>query len=332
MYYADKLDSLQRIFGTSDIQLRSQELRVGQNFYPIINDVIITIRPNQYTDYVSKSLPSPLLQNGSASPFASDIQFTFGEEWNQFNKILPEHYAEFARYFDLINLSEYRQKTVCDLGCGNGRWSFYLADHCQEIVLVDFSDAIFTARANLRGKDNCLFIMADIKQLPFQNNFVDFLFSIGVLHHLPTPCLAEARALEKFAPELLVYLYYALDNRPWYFRVLLRVITPIRLALSRVRNETVRRAVVFAGTYALYRPLVWLGKLVEWSGGEGKSIPLYEGYHDKSAERIKQDVYDRFFTRLEQRVSKAEIEQLRDTFSTVRISPQEPYWHFICQR
>jgi hypothetical protein len=48
--------------------------------------------------------------------------------------------------------------------------------------------------------------------------------------------------------------------------------------------------------------------------------------------RIQQDVYDRFFTRIEQRVSRAQINELRNDFTDVQISDALPYWHFLLIR
>jgi hypothetical protein len=47
---------------------------------------------------------------------------------------------------------------------------------------------------------------------------------------------------------------------------------------------------------------------------------------------LEQNAYNRFFNRIEQRVSRREIEALRDTFSEVVISESMPYWHFLCRR
>jgi len=63
----------------------------------------------------------------------------------------------------------------------------------------------------------------------------------------------------------------------------------------------------------------------------GKFVPLHDTYKGKSLRRIRQDVYDRFFTRIEQRVTKASILKLCDTYGTVTISPNLPYWHFLCE-
>lgn len=331
-YYHDKRSVLQDLFGTSEVRITEQTLVVKDKSYPIIQDVIILLTPEQYPATVAKIFGD---QNDTASPhvhqIAADIQYSFGEEWQRYPHILAEHHKEFALYFDLVELSDLASKRVCDLGCGNGRWSYFLKDRCRELILVDFSDAIFAARRNLADSPQCLFFMADIQSLPFAQNFTDFLFSLGVLHHLPSPCLEEVRKLRRFAPELLIFLYYALDNRPVYFQWLLAVVTQIRRALAHITRPGSRRVITALGTYGLYLPLILLGKLLA-PFRLSRYVPLYDFYHDKGIERIKQDVYDRFFTRIEQRVTRREIAQLRETFSEVRISQQLPYWHFLCKR
>ena len=66
--------------------------------------------------------------------------------------------------------------------------------------------------------------------------------------------------------------------------------------------------------------------------GLASKVPLYDFYRGKSLRRIRQDVYDRFFTRIEQRFRKEEILALRDTFREVVVSDDPPYWHFLCRR
>ena len=85
-----------------------------------------------------------------------DIQFTFGSEWLTYPDIMPEHEDEFALYFDLINIPDLKNMRVCDLGCGIGRWSYFLRDKCRELILLDFSEAIFAARKNLKESENAL--------------------------------------------------------------------------------------------------------------------------------------------------------------------------------
>jgi SAM-dependent methyltransferase len=315
MYYRNKIASLQNVFGSTDIELTDKSLRVGDRFYPIVDDVIVLLDP----------------VDERSAPFAEDIQYTFGAEWREHRQVLPEHAAEFEQYFDLIDLATLKDARVCDLGCGNGRWSTFLKDRCRELVLVDFSDAIYVARQNLRDAPNCLFFKGDITRLPFAADFTDFMFCLGVLHHLPVPCLEATKQLKKYAPRLLIFLYYALDNRPLYFRALLGLVTAARKFLARIRSPLFRTAFSFIGTVFVYLPLVLLGRLLD-PLGLARYVPLYEFYRNKSFKRIRQDVYDRFFTRIEQRVTRAQILTLQSHFKSVTISDHLPYWHFLLVR
>jgi len=331
-YYQDKLPVLNELFRGQTVTLHERELQVGEAYYPIVDDVIVLLANEYYTPFLQKKLQVAHEQRAaSEGQFAADIQYSFGDEWTQYSAILPEHQQQFEQYFDIFDPKKLRQKRVCDLGCGSGRWSYFLKEYCQSLILIDFSDAIFAARKNLAGANHCLFFMADLQKLPFADDFADFLICLGVLHHLPTSCLDEVRRLKRYAPQLLIFLYYALDNRPVYFRIILRGVTLLRMLLAKIRQPELRRLITTLGTYFVYLPLIAIGHLLK-PLRLSSYVPLYDFYHDKSVERIKQDVYDRFFTRIEQRVTREEISQLRDTFSQVTISENLSYWHFLCER
>jgi SAM-dependent methyltransferase len=330
-YYGDKIETLKDIFGSENIRLGEDQLTVNQDSYPILDDVIILLQPDQYPNGLREKMGLVGKSNSKVSIKSDqEIQFSFGEEWRKYSEVLPEHEAEFHHYFDLVDLEALKDLRVCDLGCGNGRWSYFLKNRCRELILIDFSDSIFVARSNLRDSDRCLFFMGDLTQLPFRNAFADFLFCLGVLHHLPTNCLEAVRGLKKYAPFLLIYLYYSLDNRPFYFPLLLKIVTWLRMMVSKVKYRHFRSCFTWVVGTLFYLPLVGLGRIFDlW--GSSKYIPLYETYKGKSFPRIRQDVYDRFFTTIEQRCSKKEIETLKDTFSQVNISEQIPYWHYVCR-
>ncbi|MBN2358725.1 MAG: class I SAM-dependent methyltransferase [Deltaproteobacteria bacterium] len=330
-YYGDKRAALCDLFGSDDVEVARAELRVGRRRYPIVDDVIVLTAPERWPRGLTERLDRAPAAGAGETPFAADVQRSFGAEWQSYPSLLPEHAEEFARYFDLIDLAGLRDRRLCDLGCGNGRFSFHAAPLCRQLVLVDFSDAIFAARRNLQPHRHCLFFLADLTELPFRDDCCDLLFCLGVLHHLPTPCLEAVRDLRRLAPELLIYLYYALDNRLPHFRWLLRGVTAARRRLCRIEDERFRRAFAAAGARLIYRPLVRLGQTLEPLGWQHQ-VPLYDGYRGQSVARIEQDVYDRFFTPIEQRVTRIEIASLRDAFSEVVIAPGGPYWHFLCRR
>lgn len=322
-YYADKVPALADLFGGL-VRVEGTHLSTERGRYPIVDDVIILLEPER----------RPLALRGGAAPGAAHdaelVQYSFGAESRAYREILPEHRGEFADLFDLVALESLRGLRVCDLGCGIGRWAHFVAPHCRELVLVDFSDAIFLARRNLAGT-NALFFLGDLTALPFRPAFADFAFSIGVLHHLPIPALQAVQRLATYAPRLLVYVYYALDNRPWHYRALFRGVDAARRRLSHVRDPKLRRVVAWTIAAAIYKPLVALGHLCDVAG-HGRLVPLFEMYRGKSLRRIEQDAYDRFFTSVEQRVSRKDIvEVLSPHFTRLRISERPPYWHFLCE-
>lgn len=329
-YYADKIDSLRDVFGAAAVELVPGGLRVDGRFLPIIDDVVVALPGNRLPDRLRRDWS--VGPDGPATPtFAPDIQRGFGEEWLAHPRILREHEREFHDYFDLVDVEVLAGQRLCDLGCGIGRWSTFLADRCRELVLVDYSEAIFVARHNLRDSGNCIFVMADVLDLPFCDDAFDLVYCLGVLHHLPVDALDALRTISRLAPRHLVYLYYALDNRPPYFRWLLGLVTALRVQLARVGSTRARVILTGMITVGVYGPLLGLGALARPLGLE-RFIPLVETYAGKSSARLRQDVYDQFFTRIEQRFSREEILRLTDTFSSVKVSDGLPYWHFLCER
>lgn len=348
------------LFGVraDEVVLGDQELRIGPRRYDVIDDIIILLEPGQLSADTRARIASarrgqgsgvaalaqakgPSEATGSAAEpsstadFAADIQRSFGREWDAYREILPEHDMELLRYFDVVDLNALGDKRLLDLGCGMGRWSVLLADRAREVVLVDYSDAIFVARENLRNRENCVFFLGDITRLPFRDGCSDLAYSLGVMQTLPMPCLDVVRQLGRLTRELVIYAPYALDNRPAHWKAILAGVSAVRLGLSRLRNEPLRRGIARAGAIGLYQPLIALGNVLDRVGGPkrrwGNSIPLWDAYHGMSTRRIEQDVYDRFFTRIDQRVTRAEIRELADTFNEVVISEGLPYWHFVCR-
>lgn len=338
MYYAGKTESIRDVFGASSVSIGPGRITIDGRAYPVVDDVIILLEPSRLPASVRKRIgvaagggAADTAKGSTPAQFAEDIQHTFGEEWRRFPEVLPEHREEFLQYFDLVDIGGLAGKRVCDLGCGIGRWSWFLKDACRELVLVDFSEAIFVARRNLSQADNVLYFLGDLTRLPFRDDFADFLFCLGVLHHLPTDALDEVRALARRSPALLVFLYYALDNRPAYWRTILSVVTRLRLFLSKVRDPAARSCVTWLLAMTVYLPLVGLGRALA-PFGLSRFVPLHEFYRGKSVLRIRQDVYDRFFTRIEQRFTRRQILSLADAFGEVVVSENPPCWRFLCLR
>lgn len=109
---------------------------------------------------------------------------SFGFEWNAFDELKSE--KGFLEYISPIDKSFFKNKFVLDAGCGNGSYAYYAAKYGAEVVAFDLSNAVKTAYKNTKN-ENVHVLRADIYHLPFKNDCFEYIFSIGVLHHLPEP-------------------------------------------------------------------------------------------------------------------------------------------------
>ena len=330
-YYSNKIDLLQDIFQAESVSLGSDSVTIDERKYKIVNDVIVVLEAPYLPDQRGGGNSSSLIPRHKNKEFSTNIQSTFGQEWNAFPDILPEHSQEFEQYFDIVDLESLKGKRIADLGCGIGRWSFFLKEIASEMILVDFSNAIFVARRNLSDTDNTIFIMGDVLDLPFRKDFADFAFCVGVAHHLPVDALQVVRKIACYARQSLFYLYSALDNHPIHYKFMMAPVNLLRGFVSKFSNEIFRTTFSFLATLLLYFPLIGIGYLVH-PIGLSKFVPLFDFYAGKSMKRIRQDAYDRFFTSIEQRVSRKQIMTLRNNFSKITISPNIPFWHFLIER
>lgn len=77
-----------------------------------------------------------------------------------------------------------KDQKFLDLGCGNGRLSAFTKSTGIDYTGVDNSaELIKLAKKNYAGEK---FQVADITNLPFDDNSFDFISSVAVFHHLPS--------------------------------------------------------------------------------------------------------------------------------------------------
>lgn len=84
-------------------------------------------------------------------------------------------------------LEQLRGKRVLDVGCGTGRYVEVVAPYASEVVGIDYSDSVYTARANTNHLENVVIFQEDIKGFYKKMNDFDVVYSVGVLHHTPNP-------------------------------------------------------------------------------------------------------------------------------------------------
>ena len=260
----------------------------------------------------------------------------FGKEWSTFrqgeeNLSLEQRETIFADYFRIFpwRLLPPDGGDGIDVGCGSGRWSMLVAPRVAHLHLLDVSpEALAVARDNLKDTPNVSFHLGSVADIPLPVNSLDFAFSLGVLHHVPDTQEAIHAIADKLKPgaPFLIYLYYAFDNRPHWYRALWAMSNPVRIVVSRLPHP-LRKAISETIAALFYWPLARLAGLLARFGLPQQSMPL-AWYGDKSFYVMRTDAYDRFCTQLEKRFSKAQIERmLTDAgFASIVFSDAPPYW------
>lgn len=259
----------------------------------------------------------------------------FGHEWSTFRQgedafSAGDRAAIFESYFHIFPWDRLPAGSVgMDVGCGSGRWSVMVAPRVGHLHLLDASaDALNVARANLVAANNVTFHHASVGELPLPDASLDFAFSLGVLHHVPDTQAAICEISTKLKPgaPFLIYLYYALDNRPGWYRALWKFSNIFRVVISSL-PEKPRLWISQIIAVFVYWPLARLAALVERLGLSAAALPL-ESYKDRAFYVMGTDAYDRFCTRLEQRFTRVQIGEMLTAagFQDICFSERVPYW------
>jgi len=253
----------------------------------------------------------------------------FGKEWNKFTQeALTEREREelFAKYFGLIDWTRKPQRAL-DMGCGSGRWDVLVAPLVRDVVAADASpEALRVAKQNVRAP-NVSFVECTPETLPFPDGHFDFIFSLGVLHHLPDTQAAIQTLTCKLAAggTMLMYLYYAFDNRPTWFRSVWKISDLLRRVISRL-PFLLRYALSQVIALFIYWPLARAARFLPVPD----SWPL-KFYADRTFYVMRTDALDRFGTRLEKRYTKESVANMLDAagLEDIRFSDSDPYW--VCK-
>ena len=256
----------------------------------------------------------------------------FGHQWRRFNQAKlseQESKAIFDTYFSAFPWDILPGNSVgFDIGCGSGRWAKLVSPRVGRLHCIDPSDALYVAKKNLSSFNNCEFHRATVDAIPLEDGTMDFGYSLGVLHHVPDVKAAIEACTKKLKPNapFLVYLYYNMDNRPWWYRLIWHVSNLFRKIISRLPYSF-----KFCSTQVIavfvYFPLARLSRVVEKIGLNVRNFPL-SAYRNRSFYTMRTDALDRFGTRLEKRFSSRQIKAMMEQagLERVTISSSEPFW------
>ncbi len=141
----------------------------------------------------------------------------FGEQWTSYQKqegyFVSEEMLE--DYFGpLLELSDFRGKSVCEVGSGNGRFIKLLSRYAASVCGIEPSDAVDVARDYVKDADNVRFVNQSIYDINLGETF-DYVLCLGVLHHLPEPVEAvkKIHQLTKPGGRAVIWVYGKEGNR-----------------------------------------------------------------------------------------------------------------------
>ena len=267
----------------------------------------------------------------------------FGEEWEKFNFLSQEDLHslknQFEKYIGPIPkeiLTSY-ELVAADFGAGTGRWSYFLKDFCRKLYVLEPSEkAFYVSQKRFHQESKVILLNESVEQNSIPDNSLDLAISLGVLHHIPDTQSAIASVCMKIKPGgfFLGYLYYALENKPIFYRVIWRLSDLLRKSISRFPKK-LKFVLAELIAITLYFPLARLSKLVSKIGIPSGGIPLHH-YANLSFTVMRNDALDRFGTTLEHRFTKQDIEKMLASadfdISTLKFSDSEPFWTFAVQK
>ena len=186
----------------------------------------------------------------------------FGYEWTHFNDYDCDNFKEFI---NPLPVNFFKGKLGLDIGCGAGRHARQASKLGAEVVCVDLSEAVDVAYKSNAGNELVHIVQSDVYNLPFNTGTFQFIYSLGVIHHLPEPERGY-QALIPFLREkgsLFIWLYAYTPRK-----VALEVLRSFSQTLS---NNNIRRLAyvynlidygIFVNLYHLMCNMPLLGKLI----------------------------------------------------------------------
>lgn len=107
------------------------------------------------------------------------------DQMTQEAPFLINAYHLYARLMSNITHGR-RFHQVLDVGCGSGLQTIFLSDHANQVVGIDIAERfVAVAQERCRDRKNVAFKVADARNLPFEKQSFDAIFSYGdVLSHV----------------------------------------------------------------------------------------------------------------------------------------------------
>jgi len=240
---------------------------------------------------------------------------SFGYLWDRSN-ITPDLYEPRSYHFEKMERAlslPPLNGLVLDAGCGDG---IDMANQARrkgiEIIGIELSDG--GCRASLRR--SLAFPVAHVAQtdlcrIPFKDDIFDFVYSYGVIHHLPSPIkgLRELVRVLKPGACVAVYLYEDFSDRTVGWRWLLTAANQLRRFTPRFSHR-ILYLLCQAASPLVYALFTIPFRILCFVPGLRSLVSGFPFRHATGPFNLAGDLYDRFSVPIERRFNRVDAEAL----------------------
>ena len=260
---------------------------------------------------------------------------SFSDQWVRYDQSGMEKREAlkiFNSYFSIFPWKKInKSSTGFDMGCGTGRWAKFVAPKVGKLNCIDPSEAINVAKKKLKKFKNIKYYQRSLDRSGLKNNSQDFGYLLGVLHYVPDAKAAIKSCVKLLKPgaPILLYIYYSLDNRPIWFKILWNLSNFLRLIISRL-PKFLNFLICDMIAILIYYPLAKISLFFEKIGINSKNFPLHF-YRKLSFYVMRTDSRDRFGSPMEKRYSKKEISiMMKDAgLERIKFKNSVPFWTVV---
>ena len=193
--------------------------------------------------------PSKRIDERTVSDFGAQwTRFPENEGWLSSVDCLQDHLGP------LMAVDEFEDSTVADIGSGSGRTVNMLLDAgAGRVIGIEPSDAYYVLESAVADRRDRVELVHDIGEAVAHQNDLDYVVSLGVLHHIvdPSPVVRAAYDALKPGGKMIVWLYGHEGNEAY-----LRVFNPVRTLTKRLPDWSLHMfALVLNAMLAVYIPM-----------------------------------------------------------------------------
>jgi SAM-dependent methyltransferase/uncharacterized protein YbaR (Trm112 family) len=236
---------------------------IPRMLHGVLKRNLIRVYPEFFQRYPELAEETFVFQSDSIIVQKQKTVDRFGYEWTRFDDYDCDN---FKAFINPLPVNFLKGKLGLDIGCGAGRHARQASERGAEMVCIDLSEAVDIAYKNNAGNDLIHVVQGDIYNLPFKRDNFQFIYSLGVLHHLPEPERGYQALIPLLSEGGVLFIWlYAYAPR----KVALEILRSVSQKLS---NNNIRCMAyicnlidygIFVNMYHLMCNIPFLGKLVK---------------------------------------------------------------------